>query len=140
MNPHRVPLGLLLLSRQQVTIAQLRTVLDHQRAAGHGKIGEWLQDFGFVTEQQVVAALARQWSCPVWRADCSPPGSIPLPEIPVLLLESFRMIPVSFVPATLTLHVAFAGGIAYSMLYAIEQMLGCHTEPCLVSPTVLGES
>ena len=62
---HRVPLGLLLLSRQQLTAAQLRTALEAQRAAGQGKIGEWLRQLGFVTELQVTAALARQWSCPV---------------------------------------------------------------------------
>ena len=61
--PHRVPLGLLLLSRQQITVEQLRAALAAQHAAGHGKIGEWLVNLGFVNEQQVTAALARQWSC-----------------------------------------------------------------------------
>ena len=32
--PHRIPLGLLLLSRQQLTALQLRTALETQRAAG----------------------------------------------------------------------------------------------------------
>ena len=73
---HRIPLGLLLLSRQQLTGEQLRTALKLQRESSpassgkntgvtNRKIGFWLQDLGFVTEHQVTAALARQWSCPM---------------------------------------------------------------------------
>ncbi len=59
-TPHRVPLGLLLLSRQQLTVEQLRTALAAQKRAGRGRIGDWLLTLGFVSEQQVTAALARQ--------------------------------------------------------------------------------
>ncbi len=133
----RVPLGLLLLSRQQLTIEQLRAALEAQRASGRGRIGEWLQQLGFATEQQVTAALARQWSCPVLL-----PGSrllapdCPL-RIPVTLLESCLMLPVAYVPATAALHIAFGEGIDYGVLYALEQMLGCRTEPCLAVPSAL---
>ena len=151
--PHRIPLGLLLLSRQQLTSAQLRTALEAQREAGRGpsngdskskskkrKIGAWLQELGFATESQVTAALARQWSCPVLRA---PPVAIAasrFPPIPTLLLESFQMMPVELVEATGTLLIAFSEGIDYTVLYAIEQMLGYHTEPCLVCPSTLRKS
>jgi len=185
--PHRVPLGLLLLSRQQLTAEQLRAGLAAQRSAGRGRIGEWLQTLGFASEQQVTSALARQWSCPVWRVNATPPGgswqvraslhpglskpgvskpgpskpgfskpglsepglsqpgpakpgfSKPsasrIPQIPRTLLESFVMIPVDYVEATATLHVAFGEGIDYSILYAMEQMVGCRTESCLAVPS-----
>jgi hypothetical protein len=135
--PRRIPLGLLLLSRDELTVQQLRTALEAQRSAGHGRIGEWLQTLGFVSEHQVTAALARQWSCPVLRANFLNPGIGRTPQIPVTLQESFVMLPVDYVQATRTLHVAFAEGIDYSVLYTIEQMLGCHTEPCLASPSQL---
>ncbi|MBZ5679090.1 MAG: hypothetical protein LAO24_03175 [Acidobacteriia bacterium] len=137
---HRIPLGLLLLSRQQLTAAQLRIALDAQKSAGHGRIGEWLQSLGFATEQQVVAALARQWSCPVLRIHPAPLVSSRVPDIPTPLLDSFRMIPVDFVEATSTLHIAFGEGIDYSVLYAIERMLDCHTQACLCSQDVLRSS
>jgi hypothetical protein len=154
--PHRIPLGLLLLSRQQLTADQLRAALAAQRTAGRGRIGEWLQALGFASEQQVTAALARQWSCPVLRAwpketslnhvsssqgstqrgsSESAPGCAP--QIPLTLLQSFSMIPVDYVAATDTLHLAFGEGIDYSVLYAIEQMLGCHTEFCLALPSLV---
>jgi hypothetical protein len=137
-GPHRIPLGLLLLSRQHLTPEQLRAGLTAQRAAGRGRIGEWLQTLGFVTEQQVTAALARQWSCPVLRSDSLPlPGLERAPQIPVALLESALMVPVAYVEATATLHIAFSEGIDYGALYALEQMLRCRTEPCLAIPSLL---
>jgi hypothetical protein len=143
---HRIPLGLVLLSRQQLTALQLRAALEAQRetsggtSQGRKKIGAWLQDLGFVTEQQVTAALARQWSCPVLRGLPIEIAASRFPSIPTLLLESFQMMPVELVEATGTLLMAFSEGIDYTILYAIEQMLGYHTEPCLVCPSTLQKS
>ena len=134
---HRIPLGLLLLSRQQLTVDQLRAALAAQRTAGRGRIGDWLQTMGFVSELQVTAALARQWSCPVLRANVLSPNFGRAPQIPMTLLESFVMMPVDYVEATATLHIAFGERIDYSVLYAIEQMLGCRTEPCIAVPSLL---
>ena len=53
--------------------------------------------------------------------------------LPYRLLEHFRMLPVQFVAATRIFCVAFCDGIDYTALYAIEQMLDCRTEPCLIS-------
>lgn len=135
---HRIPLGLLLLSRRQLTPEQLRTALEAQRHGGQGKIGEWLQRLGFATEQEITAALARQWSCPVLRKSLENSGAnrggTP---IPMSLLESFQMIPVELAEATGTLLIAFAEGLDHGMLYAIEQMLGYRTDACFVCPSVL---
>jgi hypothetical protein len=148
---HRIPLGLLLLSRQQLTGEQLRTALKLQRESSpassgkntgvtNRKIGFWLQDLGFVTEHQVTAALARQWSCPMLRS--APKAMAPnrFPAIPNLLLESFQMIPVEFVEASGRLLMAFSEGIDYTVLYAIERMLGYRTEACLLRPSILQKS
>jgi hypothetical protein len=134
---HRVPLGLQLLSRQHITAQELQGALQAQLKADRGRIGEWLQELGFVTEEQVTAALAQQWSCPLLRAFPAAPRPRREPPIPMSLLECFKMIPVDFVEATATLYIAFAEKIEFSVLYAIEQMLGCHTEPCLVTPSML---
>ena len=139
-GPHRVPLGLQLLSRNQLTAEQLREALAAQRAAGYGRIGDWLQTLGFVTEKQVTAALARQWSCPVLQSENLAAQLSRVCEIPVALLEAFVMVPVNYVAATRTLFIAFSEGIDYSVLYAIEQMLGCRTEPCLAVPSRLRQS
>jgi hypothetical protein len=151
---HRIPLGLLLLSRQQLTLEQLRAGLESQRVSGGGRIGEWLQALGYCGELEITAALARQWSCPVLRVNPrSAANHVPanhirpnnvrpnnvrqnnVPQIPPALLQSFVMIPVDYVRATSTLHMAFGEGLDYSVLYAIEQMTGCRTQPCMAPPS-----
>ncbi len=128
---HRIPLGLLMLSRGQLTHQQLRAALEAQQAGGHRRIGEWLEKLGFVTEQEVTTALGLQWACPVlaWR---TPRDSGCERMLPYRLLERFRMVPVQFVAATRIFYVAFCDGIDYTALYAIEQMLDCRTEACLI--------
>ena len=138
--PHRVPLGLVLLSRQQITADKLRIAIEAQRFAGRGRIGEWLQTLGFVTEQQVTAALARQWACPIRRTLPLAAGLSGAPQIPAFLLQCSAMIPVDYVASTATLHLAFSEGIDRNVLYAVEQTLGCRTEPCLVLPSLLRQS
>lgn len=135
---HRVPLGLILLSRQQLTPAQLRSALEAQRRAGHGRIGDWLRQLGFSDESEITAALARQWCCPILRSETALAALEQYPAIPVRLLETFRMIPVELADSAGTLLVAFSDAIDYSALYAVEQMLGCRTEPCFVSGSILG--
>jgi Type II secretion system (T2SS), protein E, N-terminal domain len=152
---HRIPLGLHLLSRHQLTAAQLRVALEAQRVGesedegeaknksknnNKKKIGAWLQELGFASEHQITAALARQWSCPVLRTGLEQLGTGRAPAIPVLLLESFQMIPVELAESTGTLLMAFSEGIDYTVLYSIERMLGCRTEACLVCPSTLQKS
>jgi len=133
---HRIPLGLLLLSRGQLSEPQLRIALERQRVAGQGRIGEWLRVLGFVNEQQITAALARQWSCPILRTIAT--ASLDrLPLLPASLLEHFVMLPLAYIPATRTLHMVFGEGLDYAVLYAIEQMLNCRTEPCMATPNAV---
>jgi hypothetical protein len=141
-----VPLGLLLLSRQQLTVEQLRFALEAQKNAFHSegkekkKIGVWLQEFGFISEPQITAALARQWACPVLRSAPMDVAASRFPSIPTLLLESYQMIPVELVEATQTLLMAFSERIDYTVLYSIEQMLRYHTEACVVSASQMRKS
>jgi hypothetical protein len=136
---HRVPLGLLMISRGQLTNPQLRSALEAQRVDGRHRLGEWLEKLGFATEQQVTAALARQWACPVLTptANCDPACARLLPYC---LLESSRMLPVQFVASTRTFHLAFCDGIDYVALYAIERMLDCRTQPCLATRSAVAQT
>jgi Type II secretion system (T2SS), protein E, N-terminal domain len=141
---HRIPLGLLLLSRQQLTAEQLRAALEAQKnACGEAKpkkIGVWLQDLGFTSEPEITAALARQWACPVLRSAPMDVAASRFPSIPTLLLESYQMFPVELVETTRTLLMAFSERIDYTVLYAIEQMLRCRTQACVLSPSIMRKS
>jgi hypothetical protein len=129
---HRIPLGLLMLSRGQLTYPQLQAALKAQQGSRHHRIGEWLQELGFATEHEITSALGLQWACPVlaWR---TPLDSVCRRMLPYRLLERFRMLPVQFVSSTRTFYLAFCDGIDYAALYAIERMLDCRTEACLIS-------
>jgi hypothetical protein len=87
-----------------------------------------------VSEPQVIAAVATQWCCPVLKAL---PQQIVECGVPMSFLKKFQMWPVQFSAASRTLHLAFAGGVEYPALLAIEKMLDCKTEACLTTPSGL---
>jgi hypothetical protein len=136
---HRVPLGLLMISRGQLTNQQLRSALEAQQEDGRHRLGEWLEQMGFATEQQVIAALAQQWACPVLtpQVSCDPAC---LRLLPYHFLETSRILPVQFVSPTRRFHLAFCDGIDYSALYAIDQMLDCRTQACFTTPSAVGRA
>jgi CheY-like chemotaxis protein len=101
-------------------------------ACDYGKIGEWFEKLGFASEQDVTAALALQWGCPVLSSfdpsTVHSPGNIPLP-----ILEAFQMLPFNYAVSTNTLYLAFGERVDHAALYAIERILECRTQPCVGS-------
>ncbi|MFZ1131835.1 MAG: hypothetical protein WCA97_07725 [Terriglobales bacterium] len=133
---NRIPLGLLMVARGKLTHIEVTAALEAQRRARHGKIGEWIEKLGFATEQEVTAALAVQWGCPV--ATSVDPSTVQsLGNIPLPVLEFFQMLPLSYASATNTLFVAFGERVDHAALYAIEKILGCHTQPCVAGRKVI---
>jgi hypothetical protein len=130
VNSCRVPLGLLMLSRGELTTEQLHQALALQKKNGTGRIGEWLQQLGHACDATVAAALASQWSCPVVKSVPAEAGSC---TIPFYLLKNFCMAPVHFSSDRRMLHMAFADKIEHRALFAIEQMMDCKTEACLTT-------
>ncbi|MGB9074340.1 MAG: hypothetical protein WCC22_17010 [Terriglobales bacterium] len=128
--PSRMPLGLLMVARGKVTYTEVLAALEAQRRARYGKIGEWIEKLGFATEQEVTSALALQWGCPVassLEADVITPSL----RLPFAILETFHMLPLHHVPATNTLYIAFGERVDHAVLYAIEKILQCRTQPCV---------
>ena len=130
VNSCRVPLGLLMISRGELTSEQLHQALALQKKNGTGRIGEWLQQLGHACDVSVAAALASQWSCPVLK---SVPAGVGSCTVPFHLLKSFCMAPVHFSNDRRILHMAFAEKIEHHALLVIEQMLDCNTEACLTT-------
>lgn len=133
----RLPLGLVLLSAGVIDDRLLKNTLDLQRQSGSGRLGDLLMQSGALTEQQITTALGVQWNCPVFPLEECPKflelaGWVPLP-----LLESFHMALVHYLPASDHLYVAFSEGVDYSVLYALEQLFDCRTEPSLASRSAL---
>lgn len=134
-QPSRLPLGLMLLSRHEITDAQLRQALAMQRFSESGKIGEWLVRMGAVTEEQVTNALAAQHGCAVF----APRELQLLPATmhwPQPLTETYRAAPVFYNPPQSNLYVGFLDAVDHSFLYSVERMLRCRTEACILPPSV----
>jgi len=133
---HRIPLGLLMLSRGQLDNTQLRAALEAQQARGEGRLGQWLEKLGYASESQITSALGLQWACPV-----IPPMAASDLDctrlVPLGLLQQFRMLPVHFSRPRQLMHVAFAEAVDYTALYAIGQMLDCRTEACVISSSTM---
>ncbi len=128
--PNRIPLGLLMVARGKITHLEVRAALEAQRRANYGSIGDWIEKLGFASEQDVTAALALQWGCPVAssfdHSIVDSPGNIPL-----RILEAFQMIPFNYAASTSTLYLAFGARVDHAALYAIERILDCRTQPCV---------
>lgn len=133
---HRIPLGLLLLSRNQISQETLRAALEHH-AASAGRIGDVLRAMGAVTEQQITTAVAAQWSCPVFPLRDHPGAAQYAHLLPLGLLERYRAVPVHFSEATRILHVAFSQDVSSSLLYASQQMLSCTAQACMADESAI---
>jgi hypothetical protein len=127
----RMPLGLNLISHGLLTIEQLKKTTDEQKEAG-GEIGELLVRHGFVSEKQVTAVRAAEWGCPVFNIP-KHTSWIGI-SIPATLMRLHSMIPVHYIVRTNLLLVGFVHSVEYELLYAIEQVTGCETKPCFVTP------
>ena len=128
-----------MLSRGQLSNPQLREALAAQRKNGCGQLGYWLGQLGFAAESQITAALGLQWACPVLPA-FAPRDSFCATLLPFRLLEEFRMLPVQFVPSTRALYVAFSQGVDYPALHAVEGILDCRTEACLLNQSAMDQA
>ena len=128
----RMPLGLTLVSRGQLTEDQFRSANEKHREEGC-EIADVLVDMGYVTEKQVTAVRAAQWACPVFEV----PKLVPPPafSMPVSMMKQYRMVPLRYQEATAKISIGFVAGIEYGPLYAVEQMTGCKAQPFLITPS-----
>lgn len=130
LQSSRIPLGLLLHSRGILSQEQLKQALESQRARG-GNFGDAVQQLGFASAEQVTAAVAAQWACPVF-----PLGSQPLAtqiRIPKQLLALYAMLPVHFSEKGRVLLIAFVNGVQYQIVHTIEHITECAVQPCFIT-------
>jgi Type II secretion system (T2SS), protein E, N-terminal domain len=126
----RVPIGLLLLQRGVLTADQLRVALERHRLS-EMNFGDVVQELGFATPEQVTAAVAAQWSCPVF-----PLGDRRLElgvRIPRQFLELYGMLPVHYGELERRLLIGFVSGVQHQVLYTIGHMTSCVVAPCFIT-------
>ena len=133
---YRLPLGLLLVNRGQITYAQLKEALRLQRQSG-GRLGNWLRQMNATSDEALVRALAQQWACPVYPLDRHPRVVSWNDVAPFTLFASARAVPAHISLDGRTLHVAFSERVDHTLLYALERMLDCRTIPCVASESAV---
>jgi hypothetical protein len=126
----RVPLGLMLFSRGYLSEEQFKTTLDAHRHTG-ARLGDVALQFGYVSEEQVAAALAGQWGYPVFSFK-NASAQLPL-LVPFHLMELHQMLPIQFIDDSTKLLVGFATRVEHSVVQGVERMLGCAVAPCFVT-------
>ena len=130
---HRIPLGLLLVTRGIVTSKQVEEALRLQRENGTGRIGRWLLEINALTEGQLTASLGVQWTCPVFPLEQHDAYLKCASMLPMGILQSEGVLPVHYSSEANTLFLAFAKRIDHTLLYAVEQMTGHRASPCVAS-------
>jgi hypothetical protein len=130
-RPHRVPLGLLLVSRGLISPAQLQEGLLRQRARPALRLGRLLLEMKALEESPLTAALGVQWGCPVFPLQARRPEPDCAGLVPRALLHARGMLPAHHAPATGVLHLACTQRIDHTLLYAIERMCALRAVPCV---------
>lgn len=128
---HRIPLGLVLVDRGQITPDQLRDAVRHQESAGDAaRLGQWLVASGIVSETVLTRALSLQWNCPVFSPGAFRAGEV-ASALPRFFAEALGAVPLRVLGGQ-TLCLAFSGGVDRSLAYAAERLLGLKVSSGLV--------
>ena len=127
---HRRPLGLVMMEQGWITAIQLKQALGEQRAAGRGRLGEYLVSQHGVSEQLVTRALSLQWSCAVLGLEFHDPQSL-APLLPRLFVDAFSALPLR-VAAGKLVYLGFEERLDPVLGLAVERMTGLRVESGLV--------
>ncbi len=130
---HRLPLGLLMLSRKLIDESQLRAALKAQHDDPNLRIGEWVERLGWVSEEDITRALAAQHSVPVLSEGEPELGS----AIPLALLRTANCATFRGNFDQQVLYVGFETSVDRSLLAAADFVLRRHCEPCIVSSRIV---
>jgi hypothetical protein len=139
-RPHRIPLGLLLVSRGMVTGGQLQQALRTQREQPRRRLGHLLVEQGAISEQSLLTALGNQWGCPVFPLEKNRDYLECAGLLPLALLQSTGVLPVHRGRGGRILHLAFTKRVDHTLLYAIEGMLGCQAAACVASEQAVADA
>ena len=126
---HRIPLGLAMLEQGWITKDQLREALKAQKAAGGGRLGQWLVSRKCVSEQLVTRALGLQWSSPVLTLEYYDQ------DTPRLFLDAFGALPLR-ISAGRILYLGFEDRLDPALALAVARMTGLRVESGLVQESL----
>jgi hypothetical protein len=132
----RMSLGLVMLSKGQLTAEQLRKAVVQSEVAGED-LEAALVRLGLASEKQLTASRAAQWGYPVFAQDQV--GHLVEADIPRVLLDACSAVPLHYSATAKRMLLGFVTRIDHSFLESMERVTGCRAEPCFITPTDFDE-
>lgn len=129
MASHRMRLGELLISLRLVTKKQLEQGLEIQKETP-APLGSILVSLGFISEDQLLNALAAQMGVSPWRLDEQPPRNTAIARVPQHIARTYQALPVEIRGDLLVL--AMRNPLDVDAIDLIHNMTGMRIEPVLV--------
>lgn len=130
-------LGQLLLNNKLITQEQLNHALEIQKKEG-GRLGSILIKLGYITEEQMVTFLSKQYGFPaITLSDYKIDPSV-IKYIPYEVATKYHIFPVAKVGATLTIAMADPSNV-----YAIDDIkftTGYYVEPVVASDSAIRDA
>ena len=125
-------LGEILIEHGSISATQLQEALDRQKKEPHRFVGELLIDMGYVTEEDIVVALATQFSIPYL-----PVANFTLNEtvsglIPIDLIREHICLPIDRIGNLLM--VVMADPTDERAIQHIEEMTKCKVQVFVATP------
>src|SRR5208337_1228396 len=129
-------LGEILLKENLITPDQLKQALEDQKANG-GRLGNSLVRLGFMSDDEVMAVLSRQYGVPSINLDYFQVDLGVTKLIPMDTALKFQVLPLSRVGSSLTLAMADPTNVF--AMDDIKFMTGFNIEPVVASETAIAE-
>ncbi len=130
-------IGELLIKENYITSDQLDTALKHQRAHG-GRLGSILINLGFVDDDDITAALSKQYGVPSINLAYFEIDPSVIKLIPVEVAQKYLVIPLSRVGSTLT--IATADPTNVFAMDDIKFITGFNVEPVVATEASITEA
>lgn len=129
-----VRIGELLLKEKRITPEQLQEALNYQKANG-GKLGVNLVKLGYVTDDEIIALLSRQYNVPSIDLSAFEVDSSVIKLVPAETAQKYQILPLSRAGATLT--IAMTDPTNVFAMDDIKFMTGYNVEPVVASETAV---
>lgn len=132
--PHtpRASIGSVMLSKGYLTEDELRVAVTESRMNGEA-LEDALVRLGLVDEWHLASARAIQWGYPVLGRDRIS-QSVDT-DLPLSLIRTCSAAPLHYSKSAKRIVIGFVYRVEHSLLQSLEQVTGCRTEPCFITPT-----
>ncbi len=132
-----VRIGELLLKEKRITAEQLQEALNYQKANG-GKLGVNLVKLGYVTDDEIIGLLSRQYNVPSIDLSAFEVDQSVIKLVPAETAQKYQILPLSRSGATLT--IAMTDPTNVFAMDDIKFMTGYNVEPVVASETAVVEA